>query len=105
MSTCIPFISALKIVAECTFSHFLLKLAIIWWQDEEAFFKDYAISHKKLSELGFSPRSSSSKLKDGVVLAQGAVGVAVAAAVVVLSYIYEVRKRRKWKTVSQSTPA
>ena len=67
------------------------------WQDEDAFFSDYAESHKKLSELGFSPSSSRSKLivKDSTILAQGAVGVAVAAAVVILSYFYEVRKRLK----------
>ena len=66
-------------------------------QDEDAFFRDYAQSHKKLSELGFSPRSSSSKatVRDGIVLAQGAFGVAITAAVVILSYLYEVRKRAK----------
>ena len=67
-------------------------------QDEDAFFRDYAISHKKLSELGFTPSSSSgSKViaKDSTVLAQSAVGVVVAAAVVILSYFYEVRKRMK----------
>lgn len=63
-------------------------------QDEEAFFKDYATSHKKLSELGFTPTSPKT-VKDSTVLVQSAVGVAVAAAVVVLSYMYEVRKRSK----------
>lgn len=62
-------------------------------QDEDAFFKDYALSHKKLSELGFTPSSGSkASAKDGAVLAQSAVGVVVAAAVVILSYLYEVRK-------------
>lgn len=65
-------------------------------QDEDAFYRDYAESHKKLSELGFSPRSSGSKgTSDSIILAQSAVGVAVAAAVVILSYFYEVRKRMK----------
>lgn len=64
-------------------------------QDEDAFFNDYAISHKKLSELGFTP-TSAKKVKDGVVLAQSAVGVIVTAAVVILSYVYEVRKKSKW---------
>lgn len=66
-------------------------------QDEDAFFKDYAESHKKLSELGFTPTPTGAKaiVKDGTVLAQGAVGVAVAAAVVILSYLYEVRKKMK----------
>lgn len=66
-------------------------------QDEDAFFRDYAESHKKLSELGFTPRSPGSKVvtKESTILVQSAVGVAVAAAVVVLSYFYEVRKRMK----------
>ncbi|XWS67741.1 hypothetical protein CRYUN_Cryun04dG0031400 [Craigia yunnanensis] len=69
----------------------------LYAKDEDAFFRDYAESHKKLSELGFTPSSSRSKLivKDSTILAQGAVGVAVAAAVVILSYFYEVRKRMK----------
>ncbi|PON89994.1 Ascorbate peroxidase [Trema orientale] len=68
----------------------------LYAKDEDAFFKDYAESHKKLSELGFNGISSSKvNVKASVVLAQSAVGVAVAAAVVVLSYFYEVRKRMK----------
>jgi L-ascorbate peroxidase len=64
-------------------------------QDEDAFFTDYAASHKKLSELGFTPPSSSLKeaAKASVIVAQSAVGVAVTAAVVILSYLYEVHKR------------
>jgi L-ascorbate peroxidase len=69
-------------------------------QDEDTFFKDYAESHKKLSELGFTPRSSGaastkSELPTAVVLAQSAVGVAVAAAVVIAGYLYEASKRSK----------
>ncbi|GAV62898.1 peroxidase domain-containing protein [Cephalotus follicularis] len=69
----------------------------LYAKDEDAFFRDYAESHKKLSELGFTPPSSASKVisKDSTVLAQSAFGVAVAAAVVILSYFYEVRKRMK----------
>ncbi|KAK3412688.1 L-ascorbate peroxidase 3 [Eucalyptus grandis] len=68
----------------------------LYAKDEDAFFRDYVISHKKLSELGFTPSSSGSKtVANGAVLAQGAVGVAVAAAVVILSYFYEVRKKMK----------
>lgn len=68
----------------------------LYAKDEDAFYRDYAESHKKLSELGFSPRSSGSKgTSDSIILAQSAVGVAVAAAVVILSYFYEVRKRMK----------
>ncbi|OMO92772.1 Heme peroxidase, plant/fungal/bacterial [Corchorus olitorius] len=66
----------------------------LYAKDEEAFFRDYAGSHKKLSELGFTPRSKLI-VKDSTVLAQSAVGVAVAAAVVIFSYLYEVRKRMK----------
>nr|AAD43334.1 ascorbate peroxidase [Zantedeschia aethiopica] len=66
-------------------------------KDEDAFFKDYAESHKKLSELGFtSPKSASkSDAHTSILLAQSAVGVAVAAAVVFLSYCYEVSRRSK----------
>jgi len=69
----------------------------LYAKDEDAFFRDYAESHKKLSELGFAPRSPGSKVivKDGTILAQSAVGVAVAAAVVILSYFYEVRRKMK----------
>lgn len=66
----------------------------LYAKDEDAFFNDYALSHKKLSELGFTP-GSSKKVKDSVVLAQSAVGVIVTAAVVILSYVYEARKRSK----------
>uniref|UniRef100_A0A5B6ZL93 Putative peroxisomal ascorbate peroxidase n=1 Tax=Davidia involucrata TaxID=16924 RepID=A0A5B6ZL93_DAVIN len=69
----------------------------LYAKDEDAFFRDYAVSHKKLSELGFTPSSSGSKVavKDSTILAQSAVGVAVAAAVVILSYLYEARKKMK----------
>ncbi|XP_052166769.1 probable L-ascorbate peroxidase 4, peroxisomal [Oryza glaberrima] len=66
-------------------------------KDEDAFFKDYAESHKKLSELGFAPRSSAKS--DGstaaATLAQSAFGVAVAAAVVIAGYLYESSKKTK----------
>jgi L-ascorbate peroxidase len=67
-------------------------------QDEDVFFKDYAESHKKLSELGFAPRGSGpakSDLPTGAVLAQGAFGVAVAAGVVILGYLYEASRKAK----------
>ncbi|KAB1207545.1 L-ascorbate peroxidase 3, peroxisomal [Morella rubra] len=69
----------------------------LYAKDEDVFFKDYAESHKKLSELGFIPPSAVSKVKakESTVLAQSAVGVAVAAAVVILSYFYEIRKKMK----------
>ncbi|KAJ0039844.1 hypothetical protein Pint_28479 [Pistacia integerrima] len=69
----------------------------LYAKDEDAFFADYAASHKKLSELGFNPSPLGSKgaVKNCTVLAQGAVGVAVAAAVVIFSYFYEVHRRVK----------
>ncbi|CAL0334197.1 unnamed protein product [Lupinus luteus] len=66
----------------------------LYAKDEDAFFRDYAESHKKLSELGFVPSKAVSP-KDATVLAQSAVGIVVTAAVVILSYLYEVRKRGK----------
>ncbi|CAI9110961.1 OLC1v1011073C1 [Oldenlandia corymbosa var. corymbosa] len=72
------------------------KYVEIYANDEEAFFKDYAASHKKLSELGFTPPSSCSKLiNNSTALAQSAVGVAVAAAVVIFSYFFEINRRAK----------
>ncbi|KAL5788847.1 hypothetical protein ACOSP7_005796 [Xanthoceras sorbifolium] len=67
----------------------------LYAKDEDAFFKDYATSHKKLSELGFSPSGSRKIVTDSTIIAQSAVGVAVAAAVVILGYFYEVRIRMK----------
>ena len=66
-------------------------------QDEEAFFRDYAESHKKLSELGFTPpcsaASCTSRRKPKSLLMQTAAGVAVAAAVVAWAYLCESNKR------------
>ncbi|KAG0524181.1 hypothetical protein BDA96_07G188200 [Sorghum bicolor] len=70
----------------------------LYAKDEDAFFKDYAESHKKLSELGFTPRSTASAKSDlptGAVLAQSAFGVAVAAGVVIAGYLYEASKKAK----------
>lgn len=67
----------------------------LYAKDEDAFFRDYALSHKKLSELGFAPISNKQDAKTSTVLAQSAVGVAVAAAVVILSYFYEVSRKIK----------
>ncbi|KAL0424898.1 UNVERIFIED_CONTAM: L-ascorbate peroxidase 3 [Sesamum radiatum] len=54
------------------------KYVNLYAKDEEAFFKDYAASHKRLSELGFSPLSS---LASG--LKKTLTAVAVAATLVV----------------------
>nr|CAB3483756.1 unnamed protein product [Digitaria exilis] len=70
----------------------------LYAKDEDAFFKDYAESHKKLSELGFAPRGAASTKLDlptGAVLAQSAFGVAVAAAVVIAGYLYEASRKAK----------
>eukprot|EP00252_Welwitschia_mirabilis_P015088 TRINITY_DN33223_c0_g1_i1.p1 TRINITY_DN33223_c0_g1~~TRINITY_DN33223_c0_g1_i1.p1 ORF type:complete len:291 (+),score=64.93 TRINITY_DN33223_c0_g1_i1:267-1139(+) len=72
----------------------------LYAKDEDAFFRDYAESHKKLSELGFRDPSSvssgsTSDVSTTTVLVQGAVGVAVAAAVVILSYLYETKRMAK----------
>lgn len=83
--------STLVYIYQQVYPGILLKVSMM--QDEDAFFKDYALSHKKLSELGFTPSSGSkASVKDSAVLAQSAVGVVVAAAVVILSYLYELRK-------------
>ncbi|XP_042003422.1 L-ascorbate peroxidase 3 [Salvia splendens] len=65
----------------------------LYAKDEDAFFRDYAESHKKLSELGFTSPGAKTIVKDGTILAQSAFGVAVAAAVVIAGYLYEARKR------------
>ncbi|KFK30138.1 hypothetical protein AALP_AA7G221800 [Arabis alpina] len=72
------------------------RLVELYAKDEDAFFRDYAESHKKLSELGFNPSSSGAKpVADSTILAQSAFGVAITAAVVALSYFYEIRKKMK----------
>ncbi|GJN38468.1 hypothetical protein PR202_gb27509 [Eleusine coracana subsp. coracana] len=73
-----------------SFSHYVELYA----NDEEAFFRDYAESHKKLSELGFTPaRSTSCKSCDKPkMLMQAAAGVAVAAAVAAWAYLCESKK-------------
>ncbi|CAL9223219.1 unnamed protein product [Arabidopsis halleri] len=70
----------------------------LYAKDEDAFFRDYSESHKKLSELGFTtPTSSVTKAitDNSTALAHSAVGVAVAAAVVAFGYFYEIRRRMK----------
>ncbi|KAH9623404.1 hypothetical protein KSS87_002916 [Heliosperma pusillum] len=62
----------------------------LYAKDEEVFFRDYADSHKKLSELGFAPPNSRPNMVTKVV-----VGIAVAITVAVISYFYEVCKQAK----------
>ncbi|NP_001148710.1 APx3 - Peroxisomal Ascorbate Peroxidase [Zea mays] len=65
----------------------------LYAKDEDAFFRDYAESHKKLSELGFTPPrsclSSRSANKHKSLLVQAAAGLAVATAVVAWAYLCE----------------
>uniref|UniRef100_A0ACD5WS18 Uncharacterized protein n=1 Tax=Avena sativa TaxID=4498 RepID=A0ACD5WS18_AVESA len=67
-------------------------------KDEEAFFRDYAESHKKLSELGFTPSRAmllawKSRDKAKRVVTTTTAVFAVAVAVVACAYICETRKR------------
>ncbi|KAI3960591.1 hypothetical protein MKX01_003765 [Papaver californicum] len=70
-------------------------------ENENEFFKDYAVSHKKLSELGFTPKSSCPAIhhniveaaKNSALVQQSALVVAIAAATVILSYFFEVQRR------------
>ncbi|GAB4824971.1 hypothetical protein Ancab_007844 [Ancistrocladus abbreviatus] len=65
----------------------------LYAKDEEAFFQDSAESHKKLSELGFTPSTSAAKRSTNAKLAQSAKAIAIAAAVVMFCYLYEVFRR------------
>ncbi|KAK7307471.1 hypothetical protein VNO77_40571 [Canavalia gladiata] len=73
------------------------KLLEHYAQDEDAFFKDYAASHKKLSELGCNlenhlrlPKVVPAKLK----LPQGIIGIVVASAVI-LGYLWKKRNKQE----------
>ncbi|KAL1820594.1 hypothetical protein ACET3Z_015463 [Daucus carota] len=58
----------------------------LYAHDEEKFFEDYAESHKKLSELGFSPPPSSCSRTTNLKLKYTVIGGVVAAVVVFLNY-------------------
>ncbi|KAL9229619.1 hypothetical protein vseg_005067 [Gypsophila vaccaria] len=60
----------------------------LYAEDKEAFFKDYANSHKKLSMLGFTPPNSGLKL-----VTKAVAGVAVAVTVAIVSYLYDINKQ------------
>ncbi|GAU22628.1 hypothetical protein TSUD_234500 [Trifolium subterraneum] len=63
------------------------KYVELYAKDEDAFFRDYATSHKKLSELGFNPNCNfRSKL------AKGVLGFVIASTVVILGYLLELNK-------------
>ncbi|XP_057449260.1 L-ascorbate peroxidase 3-like [Lotus japonicus] len=58
----------------------------LYAKDEDAFFRDYASSHKKLSELGFIPNN-------GSILVKGAIGFAIASTVVIIGYLLELSRK------------
>lgn len=67
-------------------------------KDEEAFFRDYAESHKKLSELGFTPSRATllawkSRDKAKRVVTTTTAVFAVAVAVIACAYICETKKK------------
>ncbi|XP_061367754.1 L-ascorbate peroxidase 3-like [Gastrolobium bilobum] len=59
----------------------------LYAKDEDAFFTDYATSHKKLSELGFNVKNRS-------MLAQVLIGFAIASTAVILGYLLDWLERR-----------
>lgn len=59
----------------------------LYAKNEEAFFKDYAESHKKLSELGFTAATSLMTVN------KATIGVVVTITFIILSYLYEVNKQ------------
>ncbi|KAI4373321.1 hypothetical protein MLD38_011457 [Melastoma candidum] len=63
----------------------------LYAKDEEAFFRDYAESHKKLSELGFVPLPSERLVKKRM-MAPAAIAVSIAAGLLILSYLMEFGK-------------
>ncbi|CAE5985043.1 unnamed protein product [Arabidopsis arenosa] len=71
----------------------------LYAKDEDGFFRDYAESHKKLSELGFTPTDSVTKEETQRIitleLKLSKLGVAVVAAVVAFSCFSEIHKRMK----------
>lgn len=73
----------------------LRQYAEVYAKDEDEFFKDYAESHKKLSELGFRRPPGRYSIKSANILGQNSVGVAIAiaASVVIFSYFYEVSRK------------
>ncbi|KAG5060960.1 hypothetical protein JHK87_001989 [Glycine soja] len=62
------------------------KYVELYAKDEDAFFADYATSHKKLSELGFIFRNHRS------ILAKGVTGIAIVLTAVILDYLRELNK-------------
>ncbi|KAL9258278.1 putative L-ascorbate peroxidase 3, peroxisomal [Drosera capensis] len=67
------------------------RYAELYAKDEEVFFRDYAESHKKLSELGYglACRRSSVADKNRVTFTRSALGVVVAVTFFTLGYLYD----------------
>ncbi|KAH1224026.1 putative L-ascorbate peroxidase 3, peroxisomal [Glycine max] len=63
------------------------KYVELYAKDEDAFFSDYATSHKKLSELGFIFKNHRS------ILAKGVIGIAIVLTAVILGYLRELNKK------------
>ncbi|XP_059293032.1 L-ascorbate peroxidase 3-like [Lycium ferocissimum] len=82
-----------------------IRLVGLYAENNQAFLKDYEVAHKKLSDLGLpdSPFLGLEKSKPvlNMPVSQRAVGVVVAAAVVILSVFYLINKRRTNKYSSQ----
>ncbi|KAK8966566.1 putative L-ascorbate peroxidase 4 [Platanthera guangdongensis] len=69
----------------------------LYAKDKDVFFRDYAQSHKKCSEICFVPPPISKGAKGDVgftLLAQSVVGVAVAAAMVFLRHVYVISRKK-----------
>ena len=67
------------------------KYVELYAKDEDAFFSDYATSHKKLSELGFIFKNHRS------ILAKGVIGIAIVLTAVILGYLRELNKKNQLK--------
>eukprot|EP00475_Leptophrys_vorax_P033198 TRINITY_DN51963_c0_g1_i1.p1 TRINITY_DN51963_c0_g1~~TRINITY_DN51963_c0_g1_i1.p1 ORF type:complete len:296 (+),score=30.30 TRINITY_DN51963_c0_g1_i1:256-1143(+) len=76
----------------------------LYAKDQEAFFRDYAAAHKKMSELGCKDTSpafweaaaaAKETISGSTILAQSAVGLIATGAVLVLGYLYEMRRKVK----------
>ncbi|KAL5168659.1 L-ascorbate peroxidase 3 [Glycine soja] len=63
------------------------KYVELYAKDEDAFFSDYATSHKKLSELGFIFKNHRS------ILTKGVIGIAIVLTAVILGYLRELNKK------------
>lgn len=76
-----------------------LEYVMLYEQDEEAFFRDYAASHKKLSELGFVPPAWTSRVitavKNSSTMAKTAAGVAIATTAIAITFYYRQRSQRE----------